>query len=236
MLVEGEEEVGSRNLVRFFEQHKKRIQSDLIVVCDTENIEVSLPCVTYSRGAWWRCCRGVERDLAGPQRHGRRGTGRRGARPERGAVAAVLGQRAVADPRYYDKVRPLSEASGGRSARCRWTKRSCGATWACYRREAGLRDGYQPFEQTWRRPALSVIAQEASRSRGVEPGAAKASAIVSCRIVPDQNPAEVLAQLTAVLAKDPPWGVTVSVTPAGGPVQWWMTDPNGPASRRPWGR
>src|SRR6266436_9513651 len=37
MLVEGEEEVGSRNLMSFFERHKKRIQSDVIVVCDTEN-------------------------------------------------------------------------------------------------------------------------------------------------------------------------------------------------------
>jgi len=48
MLVEGEEEVGSRNLMKFFDQHKKRIHSDVIVVCDTENIEVGLPCVTYS--------------------------------------------------------------------------------------------------------------------------------------------------------------------------------------------
>src|SRR5437667_2729521 len=48
MLVEGEEEVGSRNLMKFFEQHKKRIQSDVIVVCDTGNAEVGLPCITYS--------------------------------------------------------------------------------------------------------------------------------------------------------------------------------------------
>src|SRR5205085_11341337 len=48
MLVEGEEEVGSSNLLGFFKEHKKRIQSDVIVVFDTENIEVGLPCVTYS--------------------------------------------------------------------------------------------------------------------------------------------------------------------------------------------
>ena len=48
MLVEGEEEVGSRNLMSFFKQYKKRIQSDVIVVCDTENIEVGVPSITYA--------------------------------------------------------------------------------------------------------------------------------------------------------------------------------------------
>ncbi|MFO0821570.1 MAG: hypothetical protein U0792_00255 [Gemmataceae bacterium] len=38
-----------------------------------------------------------------------------------------------------------------------------------------------------------------------------------------------LADLTAFLTKDPPWGCEVKVTPAGPPVDWWMTDPNGPA-------
>src|SRR6185295_4261149 len=48
MLVEGEEEVGSSNLQGFFVENKDRIQSDLIVVCDTGNAEVGLPCITYS--------------------------------------------------------------------------------------------------------------------------------------------------------------------------------------------
>src|SRR5439155_231649 len=43
-----------------------------------------------------------------------------------------------------------------------------------------------------------------------------------------QDPDEVFDQLKAVLTKDPPWGVKVSVKPHGA-VKWWMTDPNGPA-------
>src|SRR5207253_4215149 len=31
------------------------------------------------------------------------------------------------------------------------------------------------------------------------------------------------------LSKDPPWGVQVKVTPEPASVNWWMTDPNGPA-------
>src|SRR5580704_9741954 len=48
MVVEGEEEVGSKNLMKFFEVHRQKIKSDVIVVCDTENIEVGIPSITYS--------------------------------------------------------------------------------------------------------------------------------------------------------------------------------------------
>src|SRR6516162_9953199 len=48
MLVEGEEEVGSSNLGAFFAAQKERIRSDVIVVCDTENIDTGIPSVTYS--------------------------------------------------------------------------------------------------------------------------------------------------------------------------------------------
>src|SRR5437867_2430769 len=48
MLVEGEEEVGSFNLQGFFKENKDRLMSDVIVVCDTGNIETGQPCITYS--------------------------------------------------------------------------------------------------------------------------------------------------------------------------------------------
>ena len=86
------------------------------------------------------------------------------------------------------------------------------------------------YEQTWRKPAVTVIAQEASSIKGASNQVLpKASAIVSCRIVPDQDPEQVLKQLQAFFTTDPPWGVEVKVTPHGPPVKWWMTDPNGPA-------
>src|SRR5438876_4051766 len=48
MIVEGEEEVGSSNLLDFFQEHKERIHSDVIVVNDTENIDTGVPSITYS--------------------------------------------------------------------------------------------------------------------------------------------------------------------------------------------
>ena len=90
--------------------------------------------------------------------------------------------------------------------------------------------GLTVYEQTWRKPAVTVIAHEASSIKGASNQVLpKAQAIVSCRIVPDQDPDEVFAALQKFLAADPPWGARVTVKPMGGPVKWWMTDPNGPA-------
>ena len=76
---------------------------------------------------------------------------------------------------------------------------------------------------------MTIIAQEASSIKGASNQVLpKASAIVSCRIVPDQDPEEVYEQLRTFLTKDPPWGVKVTAKPQGA-VKWWMTDPNGPA-------
>ena len=56
----------------------------------------------------------------------------------------------------------------------------------------------------------------------------RAEAILSVRIVPDQEPGQVAKALQDFLQADAPWGCEVKVT-AGGNVKWWMTDPAGPA-------
>ena len=72
----------------------------MIVVCDTENIEVGLPCITYSlRGI---VAVMVEVQSAKMPVHSGMAGGalrRRRHRSERRSWPAVLGQRPVADPR-----------------------------------------------------------------------------------------------------------------------------------------
>jgi acetylornithine deacetylase/succinyl-diaminopimelate desuccinylase-like protein len=93
-----------------------------------------------------------------------------------------------------------------------------------------MEDDLSVYEQTWRRPAVTVIAQEASSIKGASNQVLpRAAAIVSCLIVPDQDPAEVVRQMQAYLTANPPWGVEVKVTQLGAACDWWMTDPNGPA-------
>jgi acetylornithine deacetylase/succinyl-diaminopimelate desuccinylase-like protein len=231
MLVEGEEECGSSNLMHFFKEHKKRIQSDVIVVCDTENVEVGLPCITYALRGIVALTVEVE-SAEHPVHSGMAG----GALADAAIALNVLLSRLywkngkIPVPGLYDGVRPMTAAQ-------RRTYRALPFNEAKFRKVPGIpkgvslavEKGSSVYEQTWRRPAVTVIAQEASSiehaSNQVLP---RARAIVSCRIVPDQDPDQVYEALKAALTEDPPWGVRVKVSPRG-KVKWWMTEPTGPA-------
>jgi acetylornithine deacetylase/succinyl-diaminopimelate desuccinylase-like protein len=232
MVVEGEEEVGSSNLMDFFKQYKQQIQSDVIVVCDSENIEVGIPSITYS-------LRGIVavqvevRSARTPVHSGMAG----GALADAALALDVILSRLywkngkLPIPRFYDTVRPLS--AGERKA-----MKAMPFNEKKIRRDLGILEGVKfaternthIYEQTWRKPAVTIIAQEASSIKNASNQVLPlATAIVSCRIVPDQNPKQVYKQLHDFLTADPPWGVKVTVKPAGSSVKWWMTDPEGPA-------
>jgi acetylornithine deacetylase/succinyl-diaminopimelate desuccinylase-like protein len=232
MLVEGEEEVGSRNLMGFFKQYKDKIKSDVIVVCDTENIDIGIPSITYSLRGIVTIMVEVESAKL-PVHSGMAG----GALADAAIALNVVLSRLywkngkLPIPKYYDSVRPMTAAE-------RKTMRSLPGSNAKWRKDFGVLKGVDfaleknshIYEQTWRKPAITVIAQEASSIKGASNQVLpKVSALVSCRIVPDQDPKKVFEQVKAVLTKDPPWGVHVTVKPYGSHVQWWMTDPTGPA-------
>ncbi len=232
MLVEGEEEVGSKNLLKFFETHRDRLKSDVIVVCDTENIEVGIPSITYSL----RGIVAVKVDVSTAKIPVHSGMGGGTLADAAIALNAILGRLywdngPLPIPGFYEQVRPLTDTE-----RAGFDKLPFDG--AEFRRAIGTvpnarfatEKGYSEYAQAWRRPAVTVIAQEASSIKGASNQVLpKASAIVSCRIVPDQKPEHVLEKLTAFLTANPPWGCEVTVSPAGPPVEWWMTDPNGPA-------
>jgi acetylornithine deacetylase/succinyl-diaminopimelate desuccinylase-like protein len=231
MVVEGEEEVGSRNLQTFFKEHRKRIQSDVIVVCDTENIETGIPSITYSLRGIVQVLVEVESAKL-PVHSGMAG----GALADSALALNVILSRLywknarLPIPHFYDSVRPMT----GKERKVMLTLPYDEAK---VRKDLGILTGVTMameknchlYEQTWRKPAVTIIAQEASSIRSASNQVLpRAAAIVSCRIVPDQDPEEVCRQLQQVLGKDPPWGVKVTVKPQGS-VNWWMTDPNGPA-------
>jgi acetylornithine deacetylase/succinyl-diaminopimelate desuccinylase-like protein len=232
MVVEGEEEVGSSNLMGFFQEHQERIRSDVIVVCDSENIEVGLPSLTYSL----RGIVALEVEVLSartPVHSGMAG----GALADAALALNVILARLYWDngklpiPGYYDRVRPLSTQERQMLSRLPADENKWRADMGVL---PGVRfatmQGVHGYEQTWRLPAITVVAQEASSFRSVSNQVLpRAAAIVSCRIVPDQDPEEVFAQVKGVLTANPPWGVQVNVKLMGKSVKWWMTDPTGPA-------
>jgi len=232
MVVEGEEEIGSKNLMKFFERYRDKIKSDVIVVCDTENLEVGLPSITYSlRGIVAML---VEVESASLPVH----SGMAGGALADAAIAlnAILGRLYWNNGKLpitgiYDQVRAMTDKE--RSA-----VKALPFDEAKLRRDLGILPGVKlacesgttVYEQTWRKPAVTVIAQEASTIKGASNQVLpKASAIVSCRIVPDMQAERVQADLAKFLTADPPWGCKVKCEPLGATCNWWMTDPNGPA-------
>src|SRR5205814_8731618 len=111
MLVEGEEEIGSSNLLGFFAEHKDRIKSDAIVVCDTGNIETGLPSITYALRGIVAAQVDVQ-SARTPVHSGVAG----GALADAALALDVILARLywkngrVPIPHFYDKVRPLTEA------------------------------------------------------------------------------------------------------------------------------
>ena len=232
MLVEGEEEIGSKTLMGFLEKYQNKLKSDVIVVCDTGNLDTGLPCITYSLRGIVAALVEVE-GIKEPKHSGGWG----GLLPDAAiALNMILGRlfwgnKRIPIPGLYSRVRPLT-------AQEKAEYKTLPLDESKFRKDSAMPPGL-PFtnpkgiglyEQNWRQPAVTIIAQEASSLRNASNQVLpKASAIVSVRIVPDQKPEEVFRQVKDVLTKDPPWGVKVKVTPAGRHVSWWMTDPQGPA-------
>src|SRR5712671_4978571 len=109
MVVEGEEEVGSSNLMGFFKQYRQRIESDVIVVFDTENIEVGLPSLTYALRGIVACTVEVQSAKL-PVHSGMAGGFLADAALALDVVLARLywknGKLPI--PHFYDRVRPMT--------------------------------------------------------------------------------------------------------------------------------
>lgn len=232
VLIEGEEEIGSKNLLGFFRQYRERLLSDVIVVCDTENIQQGTPSITYSLRGLASFLVEVETAKA-PSHSGFVGGALADAAIALNVILSRLywGNGEVPVPGFYDGVRPLTEPEKAAFAKLPVDEPRL-------RKELGVLDGVglpiesgrNFYEQTSRRPALTVIAQEASSIKGASNQVlSKASAIVSCRLVPDQDPEVVVKAMTSFLTENPPWNAKVKVTLRDAPNLWWMVDPQGPA-------
>jgi acetylornithine deacetylase/succinyl-diaminopimelate desuccinylase-like protein len=227
MLVEGEDEIGSPNMIPFLRARRQIFRCDVVVVCDTENVEVGTPSITYSL----RGLVNVLVEVQGAKLPVHSGWGG-GILPDPAMALNVLLARLFSEdgrvpiPHFEDAVRPMTARER------RWLE-ALPADETHWRRDYGVppgvrlvrEPGHHPYEQVWRKPAITVIAQEVvpirSATNQISP---HASALVSARIVPDQDPDTVYEQLRAFLTAAPPWGVRVTVRPYGA-VKPWITEP-----------
>ena len=221
MILEGEEEVGSKHLDGFIHEHKAQLAADVVVVSDTGMFDRGVPSLCYGlRGLAY-----FQIDLRGSNTDLHSGTFGGAVANPAFVLAQLLAQMKdrsgrVKIPGFYDDVRPLSEQE-----RTEYKKLPFNET--RYRKQLGAprlhgEKGYSTLERASARPTfevnglLSGFTGEGAKT--VLPAVAMAK--VSMRLVPDQEPDRVGDLFEAYLKKIAPKTVEVKVTRMHGGMPW----------------
>jgi acetylornithine deacetylase/succinyl-diaminopimelate desuccinylase-like protein len=221
VLAEGEEEIGSPNLVPFVEANRSRLQADAVVISDSSMFAPGLPSLLFSlRGLAY-----FEIHVRGPKGDLHSGTYGGAVVNPGNAIAGLLSslkdeEGRVAIPGFYDDVMEWDE--GTRSA-----IRTLPFDSAGFEEEVGApgfdgEAGYTLLERLWIRPTCDVngilCGYTGEGAKTVLP--ARAMAKISFRLVPNQTPERVLELLEAHLSKVAPPEVTVQVVELHGGRPW----------------
>ncbi len=215
-LIEGEEEIGSPNLPAFIEEHAEELAADVVVISDGAMVAPGVPTITYGlKGLTYVTVelRGADRDM----HSGAYGGGVPNALDALCRLLAGLkddsGRISVAG--FYDDVLELTDEERAAIGRVPFDE-------AAFRREVGIEatpgePGFTLLERLWARPTLDVNGLSGGfQGEGAKTViAAEAMAKVSCRLVPDQDPRDVLQKLRAHLQAHAPDGIEVRVRSEG---------------------
>ncbi len=211
-MFEGEEEIGSRHLDAFIAQHKALLAADAVLSADGAMWRIDEPSLTVaSRGL----C-GLELTLSAAAKDLHSGRHGGGVANPLHAIAQLVaslhepnGRVAVAG--FYDGVRELSQAERDAIAALPYDER---AYLTQINAPAPFGEaGYTTLERQWTRPTLEVNGMwggyQGPGQKTVIPREAHAK--ITCRLVPDQQPDDVLARVARHLETHVPSGTRLSL-------------------------
>jgi acetylornithine deacetylase/succinyl-diaminopimelate desuccinylase-like protein len=205
-LIEGEEEIGSPNLNQFVPEHKDLLACSFALNLDAGMVSADQPTITYGMRGISVC----EVSVSGPARDLHSGLfGGVVANPIQilcRLIAEMQDEKGrITLPGFYDRVRALSDEERAELNHTPQTDE------AYLLRQTGAprlwgETGYTPVEQTTTRPTLDVNGISGGYSgagtKTIIP--AKATAKISLRLVPDQDPVEVFEQIRQFLREHAP--------------------------------
>ena len=214
VLFEGQEEIGSPELPAFVAAHRDLLACDLVVSADGGQWDESQPALLV--GLRGMCALEVEVKGAVSDLH----SGSYGGAVQNplhviaGLIASLHdAEGRVAVDGFYDGVRDLTAEDRAMIAQVPFDLDA-------YKTQLGIDDvfgeaGYSTLERIWARPTLEVNGLYGGfQGEGVKtvlPN--RAHAKLTCRLVADQDPAQVVASIRAHIERMSPAGVTVTVTP-----------------------
>lgn len=205
LIIEGEEESGSNHLRPFLESYRDRLKADVAMISDTAMLEPGIPVITYGlRGLAYVQVelRSASRDLH---------SGVYGGAVENPIIALsrlIAGlhdeNHRITIPGFYDNVVDLQEEERERFRKLPFDEKA----WLA---EVGVpqsrtESGYTVYEATTARPALDVNGiwggYQGEGAKTVLP--ARASAKISMRLVPNQQPGEVAQKIRRYFEENVP--------------------------------
>jgi acetylornithine deacetylase/succinyl-diaminopimelate desuccinylase-like protein len=229
-LIEGEEEVGGASIASYVAKNQAKLKADVALVSDTALYAEGLPTLCIGlRGLVY-----MEIEAAGPGRDLHSGLyGGAAPNPVFGLIELIAkckdAQGVIQIPGMYDDVAPpaLAEKESWKVLPFReadFLKNEVGAT------ALAGESGYSILERVWARPTFEVhgIAGGFTGAGAKTVIPSKATAKVSFRLVPNQNPDKVLGSFRKFLQDNIPAGVRIEVRVlSASPAV--MVDPKHPA-------
>lgn len=211
-LVEGEEEIGSTHLPAFVQRHRELLKADAVVISDSSFFAPGVPAIAYGL----RGLAAMQVNVRGPRRDLHSGEyGGAVANPLHALAELVAGLHApdghVAVSGFYDGVRPIAAEERSALGALPFDE-------AAWQSESGVPEpfgeaGWSTLERAWARPTLEVNGMwggfQGEGSKTVIP--AEAHCKITCRLVPDQDPGQVMAAVREHLVRRCPPGVRVEV-------------------------
>jgi acetylornithine deacetylase/succinyl-diaminopimelate desuccinylase-like protein len=211
-MIEGEEEIGSKHLEAFVAANTQMLAADVVISADGGMWRINEPSITVGN----RGLASLELSLRGPAKDlhsGRHG----GSVPNPlHAMARLIASLHQADGRvavagFYDRVRELSDDERRDITDLPFDE-------SAYLKEVGAgaavgEPGYSTLERQWTRPTLEVNGMwggyQGPGSKTIVPSEAHAK--ITCRLVPDQDPDDVIAMVIRHLERNVPTGTRLTI-------------------------
>jgi acetylornithine deacetylase/succinyl-diaminopimelate desuccinylase-like protein len=228
VLIEGEEEVGSRNLNPFLEERREELDINAVVISDTGIPSIAQPALAYAL----RGIIGFELVVHGPSRDLHSGLfGGSVENPAMALCQMLAGVRnsegQITIPGFYEDIRTLTALERKEMSKLPFDV-------AEYKKFLGVPDlfgetGFTPIEQRSARPTLEIngltSGYQGEGGKTIVPSSA--SAKITCRLVPNQNPAKIRQLVLGYFQETCPSSVRLEIR-AGQGGEPYMIDPTGP--------
>ncbi|MFS0671878.1 dipeptidase [Ornithinibacillus sp. 179-J 7C1 HS] len=225
--LEGEEEIGSENLYAMLQEKKDLFDADFAVISDSGMVAKNQPTILYGLKGFT----GIEITVTGPDHDLHSGMYGGAVRNPIMALSHILSsmkdeEEVVTVEGFYDGVEDLTEGER------KLIEQVPGEDFvkATGIPESVSEKGYTPKEHTMARPTFEVNGiyggYQGEGTKTIIPTSATAK--ITCRLVPGQDPTEIQNALEAHVKKVAPKGVTVTVKKEKLSAKAYKVEPNHP--------